>query len=98
MEPTDPQAKIEFWQEHVKKAAEFEGTQRQYVEQNGLSQAKLSYYKSKLVPRSPSFAKLKPEKPTVEKPPMPREIAPTSTSSKLPDAKWLATLVKELLR
>jgi len=96
MEPMDPNEKIEYWKEHLRKLALFEGTQGSYAEQNGISASKLSYYKTKFAPH-PSFAKLVPEKKPLEKPSSPSVIADRN-GPRLPDAKWLATFLKEFLR
>ena len=90
MEPTDPSEKLEFWREHVKRAALFEGTQGKYAEQNGISASKLSYYKGLFnpKPRSPSFAKVEPK---IEMPPTPpKEAAKQIARSSVPDAVWVA--------
>jgi hypothetical protein len=99
MEPTDPTERMEYWKEHVQKMALFEGTQAEYARQNGLSAAKLSYYKGMFNPKKPSFAKIITD--TV------RETAPSAarttvedlpSKTKLPDAKWLAAFLKEFMR
>jgi hypothetical protein len=98
MEPIDPKEKLEFWREHVRKVALFEGTQGEYSRQNGISASKLSYYKGHFSPK-PSFARVVPKVQT-EAPQSQLKFAPEESSSKVkvPDAKWLATFLKEFLR
>ncbi len=89
----------EFWLEHLRRLGEFGGTQGKYAELNGLSKSKLSYYKTKFAPKT-SFAKVVAKKPTaVEKPVIasPR-VDKSAIVQKLPDAKWLAALIRELSR
>lgn len=95
MEPKDPTEKLEYWREHIKKVQEFSGTQGEYCTQNGISSAKLSYYKSKFFPR-PSFAKVIAEKPSEEKSNL--SLDSSRARGGVPDAKWLAIFLKELLR
>jgi len=96
MEPQDPMDKLEYWKEHLKKLAEFDGSQTLYAHQNGISTAKLSYWKYKLTPKpkvAPSFAKVAAEPVNA-----PKAAAQRYGASQLPDAKWLAIFFKELLR
>lgn len=95
MEPKDPNEKLEYWREHIKKVQEFSGTQGEYCAQNGISTAKLSYYKSKFSPR-PSFAKVTASTATAEKSTLPLESSRARVG--VPDAKWLAIFLKELFR
>jgi hypothetical protein len=97
MEPTDPSEKLEFWREHVRRAALFEGTQGKYAEQNDISASKLSYYKGLFNPKpKPSFAKVEPK---IEMPaPPPKEFAKQIARSNVPDAIWVATLLRELFK
>jgi hypothetical protein len=95
MEPQDPIAKLEYWKEHLKKLAEFDGSQTLYAHQNGISAAKLSYWKYKLTPKpkpAPSFTKVNTE--TVVTP----KVTAEKSAGGLPDAKWLAIFLKELFR
>jgi hypothetical protein len=96
MEPTDPIEKLEFWREHVRKVALFDGTQGEYSRQNGISASKLSYYKGHFSPKS-SFAKVVP-KSQPELPQSQLRVGPEESKVKVPDAKWLAVFLKELLR
>lgn len=96
MDQAGPKRKKEFWLEHLRKLAEFEGTQSQYAEQNGLSASKLSYYKTKFAPKT-SFAKVVAKKSAaavVVSAPLDKQ----TISQKLPDVKWLAALIRELNR
>lgn len=95
MEPKDPTGKLEYWREHIKKVQEFSGTQGEYCTQNGISPAKLSYYKSKFLPR-PSFAKVTASTTTAEKSTSPLESCRARAG--VPDAKWLATFLREFFR
>ena len=95
MEPQDPIQKLEYWKEHLKKLAEFDGSQTLYAHQNGISAAKLSYWKYKLTPKpkaTPSFTKVMTSTVTP-----PKAVAEKSAGA-FPDAKWLANFLKELLR
>ncbi len=90
MEPQDPIAKLEYWKEHLKKLAEFDGSQTLYADQNGISASKLSYYKYKLGPKpkpdvKPGFTKVVAEKVTAEKP-------------ALPDPRWMAEFIAAFLQ
>ena len=99
MEPMDPTEKLEYWREHVRKVALFEGTQTEYARQNEISAAKLSYYKGQFAPK-PSFAKVVSKAQASKAVPHQfKSVTDDSTSrAKVPDAKWLATFLKEFLR
>ena len=97
MEPTDPIEKIEFWRDHVRKVAVFDGTQGKYAEQNGISPSKLSYYKGLFNPK-PTFAKVVHE-------PKPDKVVEAldkafkvNTKVSVPDAAWVAAFVRELFK
>jgi hypothetical protein len=96
MEPTDPSEKLEFWREHVRRAALFDGTQGKYAEQNGISASKLSYYKGLFNPKPPSFAKVEPKVEAIALPP--KEVAKRIHQANLPDAVWVATFLRELFK
>lgn len=99
MEPTDSREKLEFWREHVRKAALFEGTQGKYAEQNRISASKLSYYKGILNSKAVSgFTKVVSEVKT-EAPVLPPKAAVnTVPSACVPDAVWLAIFMRELFK
>lgn len=99
MEPVDPIEKKEFWKEHIRKVALFEGTQGEYARQNGISASKLSWYKGQLAPK-PSFAKVVAKESTVAVPPpqLKTVLEDSSSKMKVPDPKWLAMFLKEFLR
>jgi hypothetical protein len=99
MEPIDPKEKLEYWREHVRKVALFEGTQGEYSRQNGISASKLSWYKGQFVPK-PSFAKVVSKEPTVACPPPQLKTVHEDSNSKIKatDPKWLAIFLREFLR
>lgn len=95
MEPVDPTEKKEFWKEHVRKVALFEGTQGEYARQNGISAAKLSWYKGQFAPK-PSFAKVAAKETAPSQ--LKTVLEDSSSKVKVPDPKWLAMFLKEFLR
>ena len=98
MEPMDPTEKLEFWREHVRRVALFEGTQGEYSRQNGISASKLSYYKGQFAPKS-SFTKVVPKvSPAAQQPQLKSVPEEAISRVKIPDAKWLATFLRELFR
>ena len=98
MEQLDPAKKLEYWREHIRRVALFEGTQSEYARQNGISAGKLSYYKGQLAPK-PSFAKVIPKERVTEVRAPPKPIQENLSSDvRVPDARWLATFLKEFLR
>jgi hypothetical protein len=83
---------LEFWQGHVEAADKFSGTIKSYCEQHGLSKVKFGYYQQKFRKKS-KFAVIKPITVAAAEP-RPKEIQ----QQKLPEAKWLAALIRELAR
>lgn len=99
MEPIDPKEKLEYWREHVRKVALFEGTQGEYARQNGISASKLSWYKGQFAPK-PSFAKVSPKElsaAAVQHQPK-AVLEDSSIRAKTMDPKWLAIFLREFLR
>ena len=99
MEPIDPKEKLDYWREHVRKVALFEGTQGEYSRQNGISASKLSWYKGQFAPK-PSFAKVSSKETSaavVQSQPK-TVFEDSSIKAKAIDPKWLATFLKEFLR
>jgi hypothetical protein len=84
----------EFWQGHVEAAENFSGSMSAYCKQNGLAQSQFCYYRKKFLKKS-KFAEVKPVPAPVAEV---RQKESTSQQQKLPDAKWLAALIRELVR
>ncbi len=93
--------KEEFWQGHIERMLKFKGSQRAYAEQNGVTLAQLSYYRDKFRKKS-GFAKVVAAKPAsgVEaKLGLKRTVENfDSYPQRLPDAKWVAQLIRELTK
>jgi len=86
--------KEEFWQQHIDQMLKFKGSQREYAEQNGITLSRLAYYRDKYRKKS-GFAKVV----ASEAVPQPkRAVENSSYPQPLPDAKWIAQLIRELLR
>ena len=104
--------KDEFWQRHIEEMKKFKGTQAEYAKANGFTLPQLLYYRDKFRKKS-GFAKVmavktKPDlpKPTPasERRAEPKPVQKTAVENfdtypqRLPDAKWLAELIRELTR
>jgi hypothetical protein len=87
--------KEEFWQQHIAQMLKFKGSQREYAEHHGITLSKLAYYRDKYRKKS-SFAKVVASEST----PAPKRVVENQTYPRagLPDAKWLADLIRELFR
>ena len=98
MEPTDPTERLEFWRKHLRRVAEFDGTQGKYAELSGISASKLSYYKGFFNPKNPGFAKL--ETTTKISPQIATDLkaADRTRPSSSPDPVWMATFLREFLK
>lgn len=94
MEKSAEDESLEFWSEHVKRLASFQGKQKQYAEQNGISASKLSYYKRKLGTKA-KFTKLNP---AVISQAMPLSFSKAAPSTSPVDPAWLARLLRELYK
>ena len=75
----------EFWRKHIKAMDEFDGSQAAYAKSQGLSFSKLIYYRDKFK-KADGFARV------VEK------VRTERSYPQLPDPRWLAHLIRELLR
>ena len=89
--------KEEFWQRHIDQMLKFKGSQREYAEQNGITLSRLSYYRDKYRKKS-KFAKVVAADVAAPKPEAKRPVDNASYPQRLPDPKWLAQLIRELLR
>ena len=90
--------KEEFWQRHIDQMLKFKGSQREYAEQQGITLGRLTYYRDKYRKRT-GFAKVVATETRPE--PRPEATRPVDNPTYpqcLPDAKWIAQLIRELLR
>ena len=102
--------KEEFWQRHIDQMHKFKGSQAEYAAQSGFTLSQLHYYRDKLRSKS-GFAKVMAveTKPAPESKTAASSAEPKSEPKKvvenvetyphpLPDAKWVAQLIRELAR
>ena len=84
----------QFWREHVERLSKFKGSQTKYCADNGVTLSRLVYYKQKFSEK-PKFSELKsfPEKTETIS-----NVENRSNQPRLPDAKWLSQLIRELMR
>jgi len=96
----DEQESDEFWQGHLEKYKAFQGSSREYCKQNGLKYGRFYRFKQKLgftKGRSPyrkAFVEIKAVESSIEKEP---KVKVFSRQPSLPDPKWVAQFLKELL-
>lgn len=83
-----------FWQQHIDQLLKFRGSQREYAEQHGITLSRLTYYRDKYRKKS-GFAKVVASEPVQERK---KSVENPSYPQRLPDAKWIAQLIRELLR
>ena len=81
---------IEIWQEHVKRAREFSGSQTAYCESVGIAPHNLWYWKKRLQKKSKELVETKKPFVSVEVIERHRNI--------MPDPEWVAQLVSCLYR
>ncbi len=106
-ESVAPQAAVpdeesdEYWQDHLEKFSRFRGSSREYCKQNGLKYGRFYRFKRKLgfikvrKPYQKAFVQIKPAEELTEKD---KPVILRPRGSNLPDPKWMAEFVKELLR
>jgi hypothetical protein len=99
----------EFWQRHIDQMYKFKGSQREYASQNGVTLSQLHYYRYKFRKKA-GFAKViaidtkRASAPktalSVEPKVEPKKTVENSDTypQRLPDARWVAQLIRELLR
>lgn len=76
----------DFWRKHIEAADQYDGTIKEYCEQNGLKFGSMSSYRSKLgLSKKRARPKFTPIK---------INTTPKTKSSSLPDPKWLAQFLK----
>ena len=102
--PSDPIPVMDenFWRAHVLGAQQFDGSEPEYCDQNGLNFSRFRKYKRKFGMTAPRG---RPRKAFVRVEPSPEPVAekePTRTIRSrefggLPDPRWMADFVKALL-
>jgi len=81
--------KIAYWEEHILKAENFNGSNMRYCHENGISKSQFGYWKNRL-------REIKEESTVVAEPKssnfIPVKVQPTQATKKasLPEAKWVA--------
>lgn len=87
----------EFWKAHVDACASYSGSIAAYCQEHGLSKSQMSYYREKFSgPKK--FAEVKAvEGPCAESAASMPNV-PVQIQQRLPDPKWVAALIRELLR
>jgi hypothetical protein len=89
----------EYWKDQLEKFESFPGSAREYCKQNGLRYGRFYRYKRKFgfikVRRAPqkAFVQIKAVEETAEK----EKLVVRPRASTLPDPKWMAEFIKELL-
>lgn len=90
--PVGKQSK-EFWLKHIEAFNHFPGSLAAYCRQNGLVVSRFNYHRSQQLKNK--FSEVKPvERNSSQEP---RKEAP-SYPPRLPDPKWIASLIRELCR
>jgi len=90
----------EYWKNQMDRFETFPGSAREYCKQNGLRYGRFYRYKKKLgfikvrSPYKKAFVQIKAIEPAVEKEP---KVKTLPRQPNLPDAKWVAQFLKELL-
>lgn len=95
MNAAELEAKKKFWDEQLDKLSVYPGSQREFCAEHGLSESQLSYNKNKLNKKA-KFSKIR----EVPLPKAERSVVGKSTypQQRLPDAKWLAQFIREILK
>ncbi len=89
--PVGKQSK-EFWLKHIEAFKHFSGSLAAYCRQNGLVVSRFNYHRSQQLKKS-KFSEVKP---IARKFPEPKETI--SYPQRMPDPKWIASLIRELCR
>jgi hypothetical protein len=86
-----------FWQAHVDACASYPGSMAAYCKENGLGKSRFIYYRHKFLAEKSKFAEVKARD---ERKPLVTPLARESSAfqQRLPDPKWVATLIRELSR
>ena len=95
MNSEELEANKKFWDEQLDKLSVYPGSQREFCAEHGLSESQLSYNKNKLKKKA-KFSKVR-EVPALK---AERAVVDKSTypQPRLPDAKWLAQFIREILK